>query len=269
MRFSLVLALLLLVAPGAEAATPVQVKTLPFQISAKRAHDRTLFTQGMVFHGDTLIESGGNYGESRIVARRIDSPTALRVRKIPAAWFGEGIAIHGNRLVLLTWREGVAQSFSLPALEPQERFSYRGEGWGLTSDGESLIQSNGSATLTWRDPKDFSLRRELAVTAGGKPADMLNELEWVEGWVLANVWQTDRVVAIDPVTGIVHWQLELNGLLNARERAKTDVTNGLAWHAPSRTLWVSGKLWPWMFGLRLEIPRTPAPAAGSTRAPGA
>lgn len=269
MRMSHMLALLLLVALGAEAAAPVSVKTLPFQISAKRAHDRTLFTQGMVFHGETLIESGGNYGESRIVARRIDSPTPLRARKIPAAWFGEGIAIHGNRLVLLTWREGIAQSFSLPALEPQERFSYRGEGWGLTSDGESLIQSNGSATLTWRSPQDFSLRRELAVTAGGKPADMLNELEWVEGWVLANVWQTDRVVAIDPTTGIVHWQLELGGLLNARERAKTDVTNGLAWHAPSRTLWVSGKLWPWMFGLRVEIPALPTPAAGSARAPGA
>lgn len=265
----LLLPILLALTAPAFAATPVAPAMLSFQVTAKRAHDRTLFTQGMVFHGETLLESGGNYGQSRLLARRIDSPTALHARRLPATWFAEGITVHGKRLVMLTWQEGIAQAFSLPSLEPGEQWRYRGEGWGLTSDGESLIQSNGSAVLSWRDPKDFSLRRELPVTAAGQPLPMLNELEWVEGWVLANVWQTDRVVAIDPATGVVHWQIDLGALLTKAEKAKVDATNGIAWHAPSRTLWVSGKFWPWLFGLRIEIPPLPAREPRSAAAPDA
>jgi glutamine cyclotransferase len=242
------------------------IPELTFTVEERLPHDRTLFTQGIAFAGDLLVESSGGYRASRLVLRRLDEPQPRRTVDLPRGWFAEGIAPHGGRLFLLTWREGVAQSFSLPELEPGPTFAYTGEGWGLTSDGSQLIQSDGSNVLAWRNPQDFAVTRRLAVHAGSTPLTQLNELEWVNGWIVANVWLSDYVVGIDPASGCVRWKLSLQELLDGRERRKADVLNGVAWDQTRQRLWVTGKLWPWLFGLRVELPAVTAAVAG--RCPG-
>jgi glutaminyl-peptide cyclotransferase len=244
------------VEPPALASGLDTVATLPFTIIAKRAHDRRLFTQGMAFHGDLLVESGGNYRESRVIVRETDHPSPRAEQRLPATWFGEGLAVQDDRAVVLTWRENTAQVLSLPGLEPLSRFPYEGEGWGLAWDGRSFIQSDGSERLTWRDPETFGVQHTMTVRAGHDPVPMLNELEWVEGRLLANIWLSDWIVVIDPATGKVLGKLDLAALLNPAERRHANVTNGIAWQASQRLLWVSGKNWPWMFALRLELPAT-------------
>ncbi len=230
------------------------IPALPFTIVAKRAHDQYLFTQGMAFHGELLIESGGNYRESRVLVRDTENLSPKMQQRLPALWFGEGVAVQGDRAVVLTWRENVAQVYALPALRPITRLRYVGEGWGLAWDGTHFIHSDGSERLLWRDARDFSVRRSLTVRAAGAPLGMLNELEWVEGRLFANVWLTDSVVVIDPSDGKVIARLDLSGLLRPAEKRRADVLNGIAWQASKRLLWVSGKHWPWMFALRLELP---------------
>lgn len=230
------------------------IPALPFTIVAKRAHDRYLFTQGMAFHGDSLVESGGNYRESRVLLRSTESPAPHVQQRMPALWFAEGLAVHGERVTVLTWRENVAQVYSLPDLRPVTRLHYEGEGWGLTWDGTEFIHSDGSARLLWRDARDFAVQGSLTVRASGKPLRMLNELEWVEGRLFANVWLTDNVVVIDPADGKVIAKLDLSALLSPAEKRRADVLNGIAWQPSQRLLWVSGKNWPWMFALRLELP---------------
>jgi len=249
---------------GTRADPLAAIPELPFTVEQRLAHDRTLFTQGIAFAGDLLVESGGGYRESRLVLRRLDEPRALRTVDLPRRWFAEGIAPHAGRLFLLTWREGTAQSFSLPELEPGPTFAYAGEGWGLTSDGSQLIQSDGSNVLAWRNPQDFAVTRRLEVHAGSTPLAQLNELEWVNGWIVANVWLSDYVVGIDPASGCVRWKLALGALLDARERKSADVLNGVAWEPAQERLWVTGKLWPWLFGLRVDLP--PAPKASAPTA---
>ncbi|MCB1630610.1 MAG: glutaminyl-peptide cyclotransferase [Pseudomonadales bacterium] len=255
------------VLPQAGCARPTPERLLPtlptnpYAIVKRMSHDRTLFTQGLLIDRGKLIESGGNYGESRLLLRTLADPRPLRTHRLPVRWFAEGIAVHDGKLHLLTWREGVMQRFSLPELEPEQRFDYRGEGWGLASDGTHLIQSDGSATLRWRSPAEFSEWRRLTVRVGKQPLERLNELEWVNGWLLANVWLTDSVVAIDPRNGCARWRLELGELLDASERRSTDVLNGIAWDADTGLLWVTGKLWPWLFALRIEPPPLPTQTA--------
>ena len=227
---------------------------LPFVIEQRIAHDKTLFTQGMAFDGDTLLESGGGYRQSRLLSRTLLSAAPVTSVALAREWFAEGLTVQNGQLLLLTWQEGIAQQYSLPELQPLQRFRYRGEGWGLTSDATHLIQSDGSAILRWRDPADFRVVKELHVRAGGKVLKLLNELEWAQGWILANIWQSDWIVGIDPLTGNAAWKIDVGELLSAAERRAADVPNGIAWHAASRRLWVSGKRWPWLFSLQVALP---------------
>ena len=257
---AVLLALALLTGADVHAGTKdplAAVPVLPFTLVAKRAHDRHLFTQGMAFHGNLLVESGGNYRESRVLVRDTDTPSPRIQQRLPATWFGEGLAVQDERVVVLTWREQVAQVFSLPDLRAVTRFHYEGEGWGLTWDGTHFIHSDGSEHLVWRDPRTFAVQHSITVRAGNEPVPMLNELEWVEGRLFANVWLTDTVVVIDPANGQVIGRLDLSQLLNPAEKRRADVLNGIAWQASKRLLWVSGKNWPWMFALRVELPAMP------------
>jgi glutamine cyclotransferase len=179
-------------------------------------------------------------------------------RQLPKTLFGEGITRLDGRIYQLTWRENMNLIWSEKTLEPLGEFKLTGEGWGLCNDGRSLIISDGSATLRWLDPEDFSEQRSVTVTYNGQPLPQLNELEWVNGSILANVWLSDVVVAIDPDSGIVEGLLDLGGLLPERERRPdTDVLNGIAWDGRSQTLWVTGKHWPWLYQLR--VPRLSKP----------
>lgn len=241
--------------PVPAAITTVAAASAPRQLSwsieATLPHDPAAFTQGLLWHDGFLFESTGLVGQSEV--RRLDprSMQVLKRWKLPPQVFGEGLAHLGGKFYNLTWQSRVG--FVLDEnFRPLARFRYANEGWGLTSDGKRLLQSDGTATLTWRDTKFASLGT-LQVLRDGVPVANLNELEWIAGYVWANVWQTDEIVVIDPQNGRVVAQLDLSGLLPATARNGTeDVLNGIAYDPTSGRIYVTGKKWPRLFSIRVE-----------------
>lgn len=223
---------------------PVVVRRLP--------HDRAAFTEGLVWHGGALIESVGLEGRSDV--RRVDlvsGKVTLR-RTIPAAQFGEGLALWKGEAISLTWHDGIAHRWSAATLKPLGTMRYTGEGWGLTADATSLIRSDGSATLTFHDPATLKVRRTVTVTFAGRALDQINELEMVDGQILANVWHQPFIVAIDPRSGAVTRVIDLRAIVNeVGARDPEAVANGIAWDAKARRLFVTGKRWPTLFEIRL------------------
>jgi glutamine cyclotransferase len=184
----------------------------------------------------------------------VEWPSGRVVRRVdlPPNVFGEGLARVGSRLVQLTWKSGRAFVYDVSTLRLLEEFRYEGEGWGLVFDGTSLIQSDGTDVLTYRDPQRFTPTRRLAVTWNGRPLHRLNELEFIDGEVWANVWYTDVIVRIDPASGRVTSYLDLTGLLPAGQRRQEDaVLNGIAYDPATRRIFVGGKLWPTLFQIRV------------------
>lgn len=242
----------------AAATAQAEAPTLAWTRVASYPHAAQDFTQGLVYGEGRLFESAGQYGASRITEKDLASGRVLRARKLPAAEFGEGLALVNNRLWQLTWREGRAHSYDL-ALRRQNSLRYQGEGWGLTSDGRQLLLSDGSATIYFIDPRDFSTVSKIQVRDGARPIANLNELEWVEGVLYANVWLSNRVARIDPASGLVTGWLDFSALVAeagvAPERlAAGAVLNGLAWRADTRHLLVTGKWWPKLFEVQLPAP---------------
>jgi glutamine cyclotransferase len=247
-RFVLVvlcLAVALTAAPVAVAAPVV-----PWTLIDERPHDPSAYTQGLVAHGGVLLESTGLYGQSTV--RRVDPRTGrvlVRVR-LDRRLYGEGLTVHGGRAVQLTWFEQRVLFWSPGSLASRGSSPYAWEGWGLTTDGASLIASDGSATLRFLDPATFAVRRSVAVRDGSRPIERLNELEYRDGVVWANVWQEDRIALIDPATGRVRGWLEL-GSLRDRIGGRGEVLNGIARDPVTGHMVVTGKLWPRMFAIRL------------------
>jgi glutaminyl-peptide cyclotransferase len=182
---------------------------------------------------------------------KIDTGEVLQKRDLAAAYFGEGITVRGSELFQLTWQSGVAFVYDRQTFAPKRQFRYTGEGWGLTQDKTSLIMSDGTEFLRFIDPATFTERRRVRVTAAGSPLKNLNELELVKGEIFANVWQTEYIARIDPGTGKVNGYIDLRGLLSAREREGTDVLNGIAYDEASDRLFITGKLWPRVFEIRV------------------
>jgi glutamine cyclotransferase len=224
------------------------------RVVAVHPHDSAAFTQGLLWHRGRLYESLGGYGSSRL--REVEPATGRVVREValPAGEFGEGLALVGERLIQLTWHEGIARVWRLEDFALLATWRYTGEGWGLTFDGRELVQSDGGATLTFRSADDFSPRRTLRVRRGGRPEAYLNELEWADGALYANVWQSDEIVRIDPASGEVVAVFDAGGLLPAAVRAETDVLNGIAYEPERRRFFVTGKLWPQLFEVELVEP---------------
>ena len=244
------LPLLLLGAAPPQAEPPVPVLTPA--IVARYPHDPAAFTEGLIWHAGALYESVGLTGRSDV--RRVDLATGkVRARaEIPSEQFGEGLAAWKDRLVSLTWHEGIAHRWSARTLKPAGTLRYTGEGWGLTSDAHGLIRSDGSATLTFHDPDTMAERRRVTVTLRGRPITQVNELEVVDGTVLANVWHTPYLLRIDPASGKVNTVIDLSAIV--AEVGATDpeaVANGIAWDARARRLFVTGKRWPTLFEIRL------------------
>jgi len=220
-------------------------------------HSTAAFTQGLVFDGpDRLLESVGTYGGSEV--RELDplSGDARVTRALPDDVFAEGLGIHDDRLVQLTWREGRALIWELTSLESIGEFSYRGEGWGLDFDakGDRWVQSDGSDRLWFRDPDTFAPAGELVVRRGGRPISRLNELEVVGDVVWANIWQSDSLVRIDLGTGMVTAEVDLSALGPEPPASPDDVLNGIA-HRPGddpNHLWVTGKRWPLLYQIVLS-----------------
>lgn len=216
-------------------------------------HDRDAFTQGLQYVDGVLYEGTGLNGRSSIRKVKIETGEVLQQRAVPEQYFGEGITIFGNELFQLTYQAGLGFVYDAQSFAPKRTFKYTGEGWGLTHDESSLIMSDGSDTLRFLDPATFAERRRLRVTAAGQPLKNLNELEWVKGEIFANVWQTDYIARIDPATGRVNSYVDLRGLLTPREAAGVDVLNGMAYDAAGDRLFVTGKLWPKVFEIKLTL----------------
>ena len=256
-RALVLVAMIMAAASHSIGFTPAQTRArspLPmFGYTIVRAypHDRDAFTQGLQYIDGELYEGTGLNGRSSIRKVNLDTGAVLQKRDVAEAYFGEGITVWRNQIVQLTWQSGVAFVYDRKTFAPLRTFRYRGEGWGLTNDGTNLIMSDGSEVLRVIDPATFDVRRRVRVTASGAPVRELNELEYVKGEVFANVWQTERVARIDLKTGNVSGWIDLAGLLTARERAGTDVLNGIAYDAARDRLFVTGKLWPKLFEIRL------------------
>ncbi len=245
-RFLLLLALLLAAPAAGRAQTG-------WTLVGSYPHDRTAFTEGLLVHDGLLYESTGLEGHSTICARRLETNAAVRCTKVPAKYFGEGIVIWRNRLISLTWQHGEGLIWSLPKLKKIGSFRYPGEGWALTHDGKRLIMSDGTAQLRFLDPESLRESGRINVSWRGKPITNLNELEYVDGEILANVWMTPYIARIDPADGhVIDW-IDLTPLLKRLNPADPDdVLNGIAWDAKARRLFVTGKRWPTLFEIRLN-----------------
>lgn len=231
---------------------------LRYEIVATHPHDVGAFTQGLVVVEGRLAESTGRYGKSAVAIREIASGATVRRRALDAAQFGEGLALGAGRLLQLTWQEGVALAYDL-ALNPVGAFRYAGEGWGLTFDGQQWLMSDGSDRITFRRADDFQPLREVRVKGRAGPVRQLNELEYAQGWLYANVWLTDRVAVIDPASGVVRAWLDLAPLRQRFARPpgwseQEHVLNGIAFDPGSGHFYVTGKCWPALFELRIEAP---------------
>ena len=242
------IALLCMLAGAALGAAPTQYG---YRVLEQRPLPRDNFVQGLEFDGDTLLVGTGQYGQSRIRRYAFPAMTLLEERRLPPRLFGEGITRYGDRIFQLTWRSGFGIAWDATTLEPVARFGLPGEGWGLTHTGTSLIYSDGSATLRFLDPATLQPTRQLIVRRDGKPLRRLNELEWIDGRIWANVWTTDRIAIIDPDSGRVEAEVDLTGLLPLPERHRgTDVLNGIARDSAGQ-IWVTGKYWPWLYRIEL------------------
>ncbi|WP_341936501.1 glutaminyl-peptide cyclotransferase [Marinimicrobium sp. C2-29] len=239
---------LLAACAGAEAPTDYD-----YRLVEDRPHDTTLFTQGLLLHGGQFYESGGRYGQSRLVRYRQDGRVPDQEEALADEYFAEGLTDVDNKLYLLTWRENTLFVFDRNTFALLERRQYTGEGWGLTDDGEQLIRTDGSSQLHFHRLDDFSLIRSLPVTEEGRPVSRLNELEYINGYVWANIWQSDRLVQIDPESGEVVGRLDLSALVRREApRGSQQVLNGIAYDPERNGLWVTGKNWPKLFFLELE-----------------
>jgi len=248
-------------APALPAAAPVTdpapvlagVPVYAATVVARMPHDPSAFTEGLLFCDGALYESTGKEGASDI--RRVDLATgnvAARARLDPAL-FGEGIGCWNKALLSVTWKTGIGFRWTLPALKRTGApLRYAGEGWGMTGDGRALILSDGTATLRRMDPATFAERGRIAVTMNGKPLKQLNELEYVRGRILANVWMTGFIARIDPATGKVDGIVDLRPIVAEVGNADPDaVANGIAYDAAGDRLFVTGKYWPTLFEIRI------------------
>jgi glutaminyl-peptide cyclotransferase len=250
-----VLVLLGSVAAGTNAVIQGGSAYYGYRIVNVYPHDSRAYTQGLIYRDGFLYESTGLNGRSTIRKVKLQTGEVLQQRTVDAKYFAEGLTDWGNRLVQLTWQTNVGFVYELATFNPQRTFSYQGEGWGLTHDGKRLIMSDGqpAGQLRFLDPVSFRETGRVTVRDRGQPVRNLNELEFVRGEVFANVWQTDRICRIDPASGAVVGWVELGGLLSAAERSDTDaVLNGIAYDAAADRLFVTGKLWPKLFEIKLE-----------------
>lgn len=231
------------------AAVPVRA----YDVVRSFPHDPEAFTQGLIYRDGFLFESTGLNGRSSLRKVRLETGEVVQSTRLDTRYFAEGLTDWHNRLVQLTYTTNVAFVYDLRSFALENTFTYSGEGWGLTHDDRRLIMSDGTARLRFLDPETYRETGSITVTAEGRPLDQLNELEMVKGQVYANVWQTNRIAIIQPASGQVTGWIDLTGLLPAGS-AGHDVLNGIAYDAARDRLFVTGKLWPRLFEIRLRPP---------------
>ena len=233
----------------AQNVVDATAKRLEYQVIGVHAHDAAAFTQGLVWHNGGFYESTGLNGRSTLRRVAFPSGRVLAKRDVPPQYFAEGLALARDKLVQITWKNGKAFVYSRATLKLLETWNYSGEGWGLAFDGANFVMSDGSDTLAFRDAETFKTLRRVAVTMNGEPLTQLNELEWIDGKVWANVWRTDFIVQIDPQNGRVVSYLDLS---NLHSRAgNEDVLNGIAYDKARQRLFITGKLWPKLYQIKV------------------
>ena len=246
--------------PSAATAESTAVATRPplygYEVINTYPHDPAAFTQGLVIRDGVLLESTGKNPVS-VRRVRLEDGQVLQQRQLDPRYFGEGLTELNGTIYSLTWHDGLAFMWDANDLSPKGQFEYEGEGWGLTHDGQRLILSDGTPRLRFFDPATLKETGAVTVTLNGRPLNMLNELEWIDGEVWANVWQSPFIVRINPTNGQVTGIIDLRGLLPDGLVANPfdDVLNGIAWDEASRRLFVTGKNWPFLYEIRLSAPR--------------
>jgi glutaminyl-peptide cyclotransferase len=226
-----------------------------YQVVHSYPHDRSAFTQGLIYLDGHLYESTGLKGQSSLRMVDLESGKILQYAAVASDYFGEGLAAWGSTLIQLTWQNRIALVYDRFSFRELRTFQYPGEGWGLTEDGKNLILSDGTATLRFLDPVTFREVRSITVKSRGAPVTKLNELEYIHGEIYANIWYSDRIARISPATGKVIAWIDLAGLLPASEHSSPDaVLNGIAYDPQHDRLFVTGKLWPKLFEIRI-VPR--------------
>lgn len=215
-------------------------------------HDRNAFTQGLAFENGFLYEGTGLWGHSTLRRVELETGNILKTRQIPGQFFGEGITFYGDEIIQLTWQSNTGFVYDKESFELLQEFNYPTEGWGITYDGKRLIMSDGTSTLYFLDPETFNEIGRIQVSDNDGPVSRLNELEYVQGEIYANVWQTDYIARISPTTGNVIGWIDLEGLLSPEDLGEAvDVLNGIAYDVQNERLFVTGKLWPKIFEIVL------------------
>jgi glutaminyl-peptide cyclotransferase len=247
------------------SATALAVEQLTVEVVGRKAQDPQHWVQGLEIHDGKMYLSAGRYGESKLLRYSFDTGKPDVTRALNPRLFAEGLTVLDERVYQLTWKAGAVLVFAKRDLKPLEYFKIPGEGWGLTNNGSQLIYSDGSAQLHYLSPETRTITHSITVTENGKPLARLNELEWIDGKVWANIWYSQRIVVIDPESGAVSASIDLAGKLPELESQPRDhVLNGIARDARDGSIWVTGKRWPWQY--RIEtVPARATPSAAESR----
>jgi glutamine cyclotransferase len=242
----------LVVRSGPRLPSGGSIPVYTYRVVRSFNHDPEAFTQGLVYEGESFYEGTGLRGKSTL--RHVDAETGrvIRLHELPDEYFGEGITLHGSKIIQLTYKSNVGFVYDKHTFQVLNRFTYPTEGWGITSDGTQLIMSDGTSTLYLLDPATFGRTGQITVTAAGKRVIGLNELEYVKGEIYANIWPSDRVARISPQTGEVTGWIRLSGLAAPQDQSDpVRVPNGIAYDAEEDRLFVTGKLWPRLYEIQI------------------
>lgn len=218
-------------------------------------HDTASYTQGLIWHNNQLYEGTGLNGESKLIITNLTNGKALKKITLPNKYFGEGITILNNKIFQLTWREQKVFVYNVTTLEKEKEFDWTFEGWGITTNGTQLIISTGSSNIYFVNPTTFNIEKTLGISDNNGYVGNLNELEWVDGKIYANIYMTNYIVQINPSTGIVEGKIDFSDLLQKTSTPiyeNMDVLNGIAYNASKKSFYITGKKWPSLFEIKLN-----------------
>ena len=239
-------------ASKASATNAETVPTYTYKVKNSWPHDRRAYTQGLIFRDGILWESTGQYGSSSLRKVELKTGKVIKQISVPSKYFAEGMTVFHNKVFQLTWQEHKGFIYDPETFEKQGEFDYTGEGWGLTHDGQSLIMSDGTNQIRFLDPVTLKTTRTVSVFDAGEPVSQLNELEYIDGEIYANIWQSDRIVRLDPKSGRILGWIDMTGLLKTKDRTgEEDVLNGIAYDEAGKRLFVTGKMWPKLFEIEI------------------
>jgi len=234
------------------SANPNLIPVYTYKVINAYPHDRSAFIEGLVFEDGLLYEGTGLHGCSTLRRMKLETGEILQICELSPQFFGEGVTIYGNKIIQLTWQSNIGFVYDKYSFKLLQEFNYPDEGWGITHDGKHLIMSDGTSTLHFLDPETFEEISQIEVSANDIPVIRINELEYIQGEIYANIWQTERIARIDPLTGQVTGWIDLKGILSPEDNSETvDVLNGIAYDAENDRLFVTGKFWPKLFEIEL------------------